>query len=59
MDQKNEWNFGYLIFFFYLSAMVGSYLLDVPYYNQNGVEVYKKKLTKALEKEKITLTSLE
>lgn len=49
MDEKSEWNMGYLIFFFYLSTMMGSYLLEVPYYNQNGVEIYKKKLTQSLK----------
>lgn len=52
IDQKTEWNFGYLIFFFFLADMMGSYLLDVSYYNQEGVEVYKKKLKESLETDK-------
>lgn len=41
LDCINEENMGYLIFFFEMSAMLGSYLLDVNYYDQPGVKKYK------------------
>lgn len=50
LDGMTEWNIGYMVFFFFLSSMFGAYLLDVPYYNQPGVENYKEKLEKKLNK---------
>lgn len=41
LDNIDEENMGYLIFFFEMSAMMGSYLIDVKYYNQPGVNNYK------------------
>lgn len=41
LDAINEENLGYLIFFFEMSAMLGSYLLDINYYDQPGVNGYK------------------
>ncbi len=41
MDEISMENLGYLIFFFEMSAMLGSYLLEVPYYDQPGVNGYK------------------
>lgn len=41
MDKIIEENLGYLIFFFEMSAMLGSYLLDINYYDQPGVNGYK------------------
>ena len=41
LDTISLENLGYLIFFFEMSAMLGSYLLDVPYYDQPGVNAYK------------------
>ena len=41
LDKINEENLGYLIFFFEMSAMLGSYLLDINYYDQPGVNGYK------------------
>ena len=41
MDKITEENLGYLIFFFEMSAMLGSYLLDINYYDQPGVNGYK------------------
>ena len=46
----NEYNLGYLIFFFEMSAMLGSYLLSVNYYDQPGVNGYKDLLHKVVEK---------
>lgn len=41
MDKISEENLGYLIFFFEMSAMLGSYMLDINYYDQPGVNGYK------------------
>ncbi len=41
LDTIDEENMGYLIFFFEMSAMLGSYLLNVNYYDQPGVNQYK------------------
>ncbi len=41
MDTISEENLGYLIFFFEMSAMLGSYLLKINYYDQPGVNGYK------------------
>lgn len=41
IDKINEENIGYLIFFFEMSAMLGSYLLGVNFYDQPGVNAYK------------------
>ncbi len=41
LDRINEENLGYLIFFFEMTAMLGSYLLDINYYDQPGVNGYK------------------
>lgn len=49
MDELNEYNLGYLIFFFFTSSMVGSYLLDVNYYDQPGVNGYKDILNERLK----------
>ena len=50
IDAINEYNLGYLIFFFEMSAMLGSYLLGVNYYDQPGVNGYKDLLHKVVEK---------
>lgn len=49
MDEINEYNFGYLIFFFYMASVIGAYLLEVNYYDQPGVNGYKDILTKKLK----------
>ena len=41
MDKIDELNLGYLSFFFMMSAAIGSYLLKVNYYDQDGVNNYK------------------
>ena len=41
LDEINEVNIGYLIFFFEMAAMLGSYVLGVDYDDQPGVNRYK------------------
>lgn len=42
MDKIDELNLGYLSFFFMMAAAIGSYLLKVNYFDQDGVNNYKK-----------------
>lgn len=49
MDKIDELNLGYLSFFFCMSAVLGSYLLKVNYYDQNGVAEYKDIMLSELE----------
>ena len=42
MDKIDELNLGYLSFFFMMAAALGSYLLKVNYFDQDGVNNYKK-----------------
>ena len=48
LDNINEEDIGYLIFFFEISAMLGSYLIGVNYYDQPGVNFYKEMLKNEL-----------
>ena len=48
LDSINEENIGYLIFFFEISAMLGSYLIGVNYYDQPDVNGYKDMLKNLL-----------
>lgn len=48
MDCLNEYNIGYLIFFFEMSACLGSYIMGVNYYDQPGVNQYKDMIYKEL-----------
>lgn len=48
LDTINEYNIGYLIFFFEVSACLGSYLMGVNYYDQPGVNSYKDLINKEL-----------
>ena len=41
IDEINEFNFGYLVYFFELACATSGYLLDVNPFNQPGVESYK------------------
>lgn len=41
IDELNEYNFGYLVYFFEIACAASSYLLDVNPFNQPGVEQYK------------------
>ena len=50
MDKIDELNMGYLSFFFMMSAAIGSYLLNVNYYDQDGVNNYKKKILEEINK---------
>ena len=43
--------FGYLIYFFFKSIAMTSYLIDVNPFDQPGVEVYKRNMFKLLGKE--------
>lgn len=51
MDTISEENLGYLIFFFEMSAMLGSYLLKINYYDQPGVNGYKDILHKRIKED--------
>ena len=50
MDKIDELNLGYLAYFFMLSAALGGYLLNVNYYDQEGVNNYKKIMLEELSK---------
>ena len=50
MDKIDELNLGYLSFFFMISAALGAYLLNVNYYDQDGVNNYKKIMLEELNK---------
>ncbi len=51
LDTISEENLGYLIFFFEMSAMLGSYLLKINYYDQPGVNGYKNILHKRIKED--------
>jgi len=51
IDELNEENMGFLLFFFEISAVIGSYLLDIDYFNQPSVEKYKNCIKSALNNE--------
>lgn len=44
----NEGTIGYLLFFFEMSAMLGSYMMKVNCYDQPGVNMYKENLNKLI-----------
>lgn len=48
LDKIDEYNLGYLIYFFEKACMLGAYLLQVNYYDQDGVNNYKKILLEKL-----------
>ena len=50
IEKLDEYNFGYLVYFFMASCGVSGYLLDVNPFNQEGVEAYKKEMFKLLGK---------
>lgn len=52
IDKLDEYNFGYLIYFFMASCGVSGYLLKVNPFNQEGVEAYKKEMFSMLGKPK-------
>jgi len=51
MNQLNEENIGYLIFFFEMTCMLGGYLLEINYYDQPGVNGYKDILHEKINKD--------
>jgi glucose-6-phosphate isomerase len=50
IDEKNEENLGYAIYFFEKACAVSGYLLGVNPFNQPGVEMYKKNMFALLDK---------
>ena len=50
MDKLDEYNVGYLLFFYMLACGVSGYLLDVNPFDQEGVEAYKKNMFELLGK---------
>ena len=50
IDKLNEYNLGFLIYFFELSAAIGSYLLEVNPFDQPGVSTYKKLVKEEIKK---------
>ncbi|MBQ7788175.1 MAG: glucose-6-phosphate isomerase [Clostridia bacterium] len=51
LDDRSEYSFGYLIYFFELACAVSGYILGVNPFNQPGVESYKKNMFALLGKE--------
>ena len=41
VDEMNEYTLGELIYFFFITAAIGGYLLEINPFNQPGVERYK------------------
>lgn len=50
LDRLDEFNLGYLFYFFMRSVAMSGYLLDINPFNQPGVEVYKRNMFKRLGK---------
>ena len=50
IETVNEYNIGYLLYFFMCSCMISAYLLEVNPFNQPGVEFYKQEMKKILKK---------
>ena len=50
IDEINEYNFGYMVYFFELSCAMSGYLLGINPFNQPGVESYKSKMKALLNK---------
>ena len=48
IEQLDAKTLGYLIFFFEMSAMLGSYIMNINYYDQPGVNKYKENLNNML-----------
>ena len=49
IDEINEYNFGYLVYFFELACGMSGYLLGVNPFNQPGVEQYKTHMKELLK----------
>lgn len=50
LPKMDEYNLGYLFFFFMKACAMSAYLLKINPFNQPGVEVYKKRMFKLLGK---------
>lgn len=50
IDKLDEYNLGYLIYFFEVAAATGGYLLKVNPFNQPGVQAYKTLVSEELER---------
>ena len=51
LNDRSEYSFGYLIYFFELACAISGYTLGVNPFNQPGVESYKKNMFALLGKE--------
>ncbi len=51
MDKKDEYNLGYLFYFFEKACAISGYMLGVNPFDQPGVEVYKKNMFALLGKD--------
>lgn len=50
LDDRSEYSFGYLVYFFELACAISGYILGVNPFNQPGVESYKKNMFALLGK---------
>lgn len=50
IEKQNEFNFGYLVYFFFKACAMSAYLLDVNPFDQPGVESYKENMFALLGK---------
>lgn len=50
LDSLTDYNMGYLIFFFQMTATLGAYLMGIDYSDQPGVKAYKEILKERLER---------
>ncbi len=50
VDKKDEYNFGYMVYFFEMACAISGYTLGVNPFNQPGVEGYKKNMYALLGK---------
>ncbi len=50
LDKKDEYNFGYMVYFFEMACAISGYTLGVNPFNQPGVESYKKNMYALLGK---------
>jgi glucose-6-phosphate isomerase len=50
IDKIDEYNYGYLVYFFFYACAISAYTLGVNPFNQPGVEMYKKNMFRLLGK---------
>jgi glucose-6-phosphate isomerase len=50
IDEMNEYNYGYLVYFFEKACGISGYTLGVNPFDQPGVEAYKKNMFRLLGK---------